>query len=66
MKEAETLIILIALFMIIEWLGRERPYAIATLGDKWPRPVRWAFYYILIITIFEFTGNEQTFIYFQF
>jgi len=66
MKEAETLIILIALFMIIEWLGRERPYAIATLGDKWPRPVRWAFYYILIITIFEFTRNEQTFIYFQF
>lgn len=66
MRDAETLIILIVLFMIIEWLGRERAYAIASLGDKWPRFVRWSFYYILIITIFEFTGNEQTFIYFQF
>lgn len=65
-RDAETLIILIVLFMIIEWLGRERAYAIASLGDKWPKFVRWSFYYILIITIFEFTGNEQTFIYFQF
>lgn len=59
-------LVLIAFFIIIEWLGREQQYALAQFGKKWYRPVRWAFYYILIITIFLFIGKEQQFIYFQF
>jgi len=59
-------IVLIFFFMIIEWLGRENQYALATLGQKWPRTLRWAFYYILIIAVFLFMGQEQQFIYFQF
>ncbi|HMS65295.1 MAG TPA: MBOAT family O-acyltransferase [Ignavibacteria bacterium] len=60
------ILILICIFFIIEWFGREQQYAIQNLGLKWYRPFRWAFYYIIIITIYFFAGKEQQFIYFQF
>jgi len=59
-------IILILIFVFIEWIGREGQYAIAQLGLKWKKPIRWAFYYAIILTIFYFIGEEQQFIYFQF
>lgn len=59
-------IVFVFIFMIIEWLGREEQYALASLGSKWYKPIRWSFYYILIIAIFVFIGKEQQFIYFQF
>ena len=61
-----TLFILLFLFIIIEWLGRENQYALERLGFKWPKMVRISFYYLLIIMIFIFMGKEQEFIYFQF
>ena len=57
---------LLGLFILIEWLGREEQYAIAKLGIKWKRPLRYAMYYAIIIAIFWFGGKEQQFIYFQF
>ncbi len=60
------LMIMIFLFMMIEWIGREQQYAIANLGLKWNRPFRYAMYYAIIITILWFGGKEQQFIYFQF
>jgi len=51
---------------MIEWFGREQQYAIARFGLKWYRPLRWAFYYCLLMAIFLFAGKEQQFIYFQF
>jgi alginate O-acetyltransferase complex protein AlgI len=57
---------LIGIFMIVEWLGREQQYAIANLGVRWPRFLRLAMYYGIILTIFYFSGSEQQFIYFQF
>jgi alginate O-acetyltransferase complex protein AlgI len=60
------LIALIIIFIIIEWLGREQQYAIARLGFKWPKPMRWAFYYVIILVITRFSGTQQPFIYFQF
>jgi D-alanyl-lipoteichoic acid acyltransferase DltB (MBOAT superfamily) len=60
------LFFLLIVFMIIEWLGREENYAIANLGLKWKRPIRYAMYYALIMAIFWFGGKEQQFIYFQF
>ena len=54
------------IFMIIEWLGREEQYAIEKLGLRWKKPLRYAMYYTIIITIFWFMGKEQQFIYFQF
>jgi len=61
-----TAVLLILLMVIIEWNGRERQFALAKLGLKWKRPIRFAFYYLLIIMIFWFGGKEQQFIYFQF
>lgn len=57
---------LIIAFMVIEWLGRENEYAIATICAKWKRPLRYSFYYTIILVIFLFAGKEQQFIYFQF
>jgi len=59
-------ILLVILFLIIEWLGRENPYAISTLPKLQKRAYRMAFYYLLVFLIFLFTGKEQQFIYFQF
>ncbi len=63
---AKNIKILIALFILIEWLGREQQFAIATLGKNWYKPFRWAFYYAVVVAIFWYTGKEQEFIYFQF
>lgn len=52
------LILLIIIFMIIEWLGREEEYAIAKFGVKWRRPLRYAMYYTIIAAIFWFAGKE--------
>lgn len=60
------IIILIIIFTIIEWLGREQQYAIAKLGTKWKSALRYAMYYAIIIAIFWFAGKDQQFIYFQF
>ncbi|MCC0178014.1 MBOAT family protein [Waterburya agarophytonicola K14] len=57
---------LIGIFTLIEWLGREQKYAIEDIKKVFPKPIRWAFYYLIIVAIFSFTGQEQEFIYFQF
>ena len=58
--------ILLILFIVIEWMGREQQYAIANLFSKKPRVYRWIFYYLIVIIIFVFAGSNQQFIYFQF
>lgn len=60
------LFLLISLFILTEWFGREQQYAIANLGLKWKKPFRYAMYYAIIIAIFWFGGKEFQFIYFQF
>lgn len=66
MAKALTTIILVAIFVLVEWKGREGQYAISHLGIKWKRPIRYAMYYAIIIAIIWFGGKEQQFIYFQF
>jgi alginate O-acetyltransferase complex protein AlgI len=61
-----TIMLVILIFMLIEWLGREQKYAIENLPLKWKRPTRYAMYFAIIIAIFWFAGEEQQFIYFQF
>ena len=58
--------VLVLIFLLIEWKGREGKYAIEHLAVNWKRPFRYAIYYGLIITILWYAGKEQTFIYFQF
>ncbi|MFM9987024.1 MBOAT family O-acyltransferase [Flavobacterium sp.] len=60
------LFLLLFVFMTIEWLGREKQFAIANLGLKWVTPLRWLFYFIIVASIFYFYRKEQQFIYFQF
>lgn len=60
------LAIILLIFTLIEWLGREQQYAIAKTGSTWKLPLRHAFYYAIIFTIFWFSGKEEQFIYFQF
>ncbi len=64
--KAIVVLCLTGIFMFVEWVGRENQYAIANLGLKWPRLLRWGMYYLIIIAIFVFAGEEQEFIYFQF
>lgn len=60
--------IMIGFFFCMEWLGRKDQFAIATFGLQWKRPLRWLFYYMLIIIILYCvnTKEQQEFIYFQF
>lgn len=60
------LILIIIVFVIIEWLGREGQFAIQNLGLKWNSAFRYAMYYAILIVLFLFGGKEQQFIYFQF
>ncbi|WP_110475085.1 MBOAT family O-acyltransferase [Winogradskyella epiphytica] len=60
-----TILILVMFFLITEWLGRSGNYALEKI-DFLFKPLRWAFYILLIILMFSFTGEEQQFIYFQF
>ncbi|MCU4173890.1 MBOAT family O-acyltransferase [Carboxylicivirga sp. N1Y90] len=64
---ALTTLILIAIFVIIEWNGRRGKYAIENLGHNYKRPIRWAFYSCIIFMIGLFMQtSESPFIYFQF
>ena len=58
--------ILIMIFTTIEWMGREGQYAIEKYSRNWSRVCRWLFYYLILISIFMYSKNQQEFIYFQF
>lgn len=62
----KVILVLILIFLIIEWCGRESEHAIENISTKMKRPVRYVFYYSVVFAIFWFGGKEQTFIYFQF
>ena len=65
-KEAIITMLLVFIFIFIEWLGRESQFALEHLGLKWKSPLRHALYYTIIIALFWCNGKEQQFIYFQF
>jgi len=57
-----------AAMLFIEGLQRHRLHALdlPPRGILRHRPVRWALYYTLLLLIYFFHGQQQTFIYFQF
>ena len=59
-------LILILIFVSIEWLGRENEYGIEKIAAKWKKPKKYLFYYSIILMIILFAGEEVQFIYFQF
>ncbi|HUC79263.1 MAG TPA: MBOAT family O-acyltransferase [Flavisolibacter sp.] len=58
--------VLIILFILVEWIGREQRYALENLELKYPSVARWGFYYAVVVAIFFYAGAGQQFIYFQF
>lgn len=59
-----TPIILLSFFVPLEWLFRQREVSLEAL--RTPRVFRFAFYYLLIYLIIQFSGDQIDFIYFQF
>lgn len=66
-KEALTIMVLIGIFILMEWHGRKGLYALEMNSKKWTPLKRRLVYFLIINTILIF-GNwgEQDFIYFQF
>lgn len=56
---------LVLFFMVVEWFGRNSQYGLEHIAN-FPRWIRWPSYFLLIVLIFAFTGEQQEFIYFQF
>ena len=59
-------ILLIIIFIFVEWLGRDSNYAIENLRNKFNPIVRWTLYLFIIFLIGMYKGENQQFIYFQF
>lgn len=67
MAYAAVILMLVAGFIVVEWLGREGQYAIAHIHHALNRPLRWLFYALIIFAIGMFMPSvESPFIYFQF
>lgn len=62
----KSLFLILAFFIVIEWLGREQQYAIENIRVFQTKIVRWSFYILILFAIFLFQGKQQVFIYFQF
>jgi hypothetical protein len=57
---------LIAIFIVLEWLGRKGDFALQFLVNTWKKPFRWMFYLSLVILTFWWSKESNEFIYFQF
>ena len=68
MENVWTAFILIAIFILIEWLGRESQYALEEMKKIISKPIRWLAYIVILLTIYFFGNFGETveFIYFQF
>jgi D-alanyl-lipoteichoic acid acyltransferase DltB (MBOAT superfamily) len=58
-------IILSAILLIVEWIGRRNQHALERIPIK-NRAIRWAIYCLIIMIIACMAGNHSQFIYFQF
>jgi len=61
-------LILILIFVLIEWLGREGQYAISEIDRVLNKTIRWTLYIVIIYSIyfFGYFTEKVEFIYFQF
>ena len=63
----EPLLLLLVIFLIIEWLGREGKFALDFKEVRYIKPLRWCVYLAVGLMIFYFGNFEKTeFIYFAF
>lgn len=59
-------VLLLIIFVIIEWVQRDKQHALQIENIKIPRFLRWSLYYGIIMVIHLMGGTQQEFIYFQF
>lgn len=65
--DIKAMAVLLVLFVIVEWLGRSRQFALSHLGAHWKWGFRWLVYAIIMVFIGLFAQTtESPFIYFQF
>ena len=65
-KDASLHCIIILLFLLVEWYGREHKYAIESLKNTTRTKRVFAFFILTIIIALFMATEEQEFIYFQF
>ena len=59
-------IILTVIFIIMEWIHRDKQYGLQFDDAKIPKVIRWCLYLVISFTIAVFFGKGNPFIYFQF
>lgn len=59
-------LILVSLFVIVEWIFRDKQFGLELEGIVTNRVARWVCYLVLTFTIAAFFGKGNSFIYFQF
>ncbi|MBB4806623.1 D-alanyl-lipoteichoic acid acyltransferase DltB (MBOAT superfamily) [Chryseobacterium defluvii] len=60
------IVLLIISMLIVEWIGRDKEYAIKEMLVKQNVALRWGFYYVLVFLVFLFYIAPKGFIYAQF
>ena len=58
--------LLVAGFLLVEWIQRGRPHALDWGTSRLPLWGRWLFCYAVLFLLLKFGGEQQDFIYFQF
>lgn len=68
MENFWTTIVLVVIFLLVEWQGRENKYALEGMNKINRKAVRWFSYIIILLTIYfyGYFGENVEFIYFQF
>ncbi|GGG11356.1 O-acyltransferase [Dokdonia pacifica] len=66
-RSLSVLLFFISVLLIVEWRGREEPYAIKLLFYNRIKMIRWSFYALLLFFIGMYANTDEVpFIYFQF
>lgn len=61
------ILLLLLIFITIEWFGRKGEYGIEQISNVFSRPLRWVTYTLIVTLIFLFNSSSNVeFIYFQF
>jgi len=59
-----SILLSVPVLVIIEWINKKEQYGFKKQPQN--KILRWAFYILVILTIINFAGDQQGFIYFQF
>jgi D-alanyl-lipoteichoic acid acyltransferase DltB (MBOAT superfamily) len=59
-------ILFCVLLLLVEWFQKDNEHALEKMGTNWPALARWTFYYSILMCIYFFSTESQTFLYFRF